>query len=80
MQIQPHPSKKNEVGVSEMFQLQGCEIAAFEIDSQNVQNDMKAKVEERFFLLATNQKVYHLVNLDNEKFIDQVIIIRGMYE
>ena len=38
------------------------------MDSQKQQNDSKAKVEERFFVLSTNQRVYHLGNIDNENF------------
>ena len=70
MQLEFHKSKPNEITKKEIFQLAGSWIVAFELDGENIQNDIDNDevVAESLYIMDDQQKIYLVKNEDGVRF------------
>ena len=74
-------NKIGEVKRKEIYDLPGSQIAAFETDCENIQDDSKEEhVKQAFYIFDDKQKIYHVVDEDGVKFNEDKIIDFSMHD
>ena len=80
MEIMHHKSQVNEIVQTEVFQLPGEKILAFQIDDENVVDDGTEEAPQALFIMTDKQKIYHIKHDEGGNFQTERIIDLSVFD
>ena len=69
IQLEFDPQIKNQIKKKEVWQLSGSRVMTFELDAENINDDLTDKVQQSLYVMDDSQKIYLLKNNESSQFV-----------